>query len=53
MITKMKKYTFLVFYRQYELFLTQLRDFGLVHITAKNVDLEANETLQESVTYFA
>ena len=53
MITKMKKYTFLVFYRQYESFLTQLRDFGLVHITTKNVDLEANETLQESVTYFA
>ena len=39
MITQMKKYTFLVFHRDYEPFLTQLRDLGVVHITQKAAGL--------------
>lgn len=35
MITQMKKYTFLVFHRDYEAFLEQLRSLGVVHITEK------------------
>lgn len=35
MITQMKKYTFLVFHRDYDAFLQQLRDLGVVHITEK------------------
>lgn len=47
MITQMKKYTFLVFHRDYEPFLTQLRDLGVVHITQKAAGLiEDDEQLQ-------
>ena len=35
MITPMKKYTFLVFHRDYDTFLEQLREVGVVHITEK------------------
>ncbi|MEE1253992.1 MAG: V-type ATPase 116kDa subunit family protein [Paludibacteraceae bacterium] len=31
----MKKYTFLVFHREYEAFLEQLRELGVVHVTEK------------------
>jgi len=39
MITQMKKYTFLVFHRDYEPFLEQLRELGVVHITQKAAGL--------------
>ena len=32
MIAPMKKYSFLVFHREYEEFLLKLRDMGVVHI---------------------
>lgn len=51
MITKMKKYTMLVFYREYEAFLEQLRSLGVVHITTKNVDLSEDATLQKDIAY--
>ena len=52
MITQMKKYTFLVFHRDYEPFLTQLRDVGVVHITPKAAGLiENNEKLQEALEH--
>lgn len=51
MITKMKKYTMLVFYREYEVFLEQLRSLGVVHITTKNVDLSEDTTLQKDIAY--
>ena len=35
MITQMKKYTFLVFHREYDAFLEQLRELGVVHVTEK------------------
>ena len=50
MITQMKKYTFLVFHRDYEPFLEQLRELGVVHITQKAAGLiEDNEALQAAL----
>ncbi|MBQ7259158.1 MAG: V-type ATP synthase subunit I [Paludibacteraceae bacterium] len=52
MISKMKKYTFLVFHRDYDTFLTQLRDLGVVHITEKAAGLiENDETLQAALQH--
>ena len=52
MITQMKKYTFLVFHRDYEPFLTQLRDLGVVHITQKATGLiEDDEQLQAALQH--
>jgi len=46
MITQMKKYTFLVFHRDYEAFLEQLRNLGVVHITEKAAGMADDEHLQ-------
>lgn len=35
MICKMKKYTFLVYHKEYESFLTQLREVGVMHVSEK------------------
>ena len=52
MITQMKKYTFLVFHRDYDAFLKQLRDLGVVHITQKAAGLmEDNEQLQAALQH--
>lgn len=52
MITQMKKYTFLVFHRDYEPFLTQLRDLGVVDITLKSAGvIENDETLQATLQH--
>ena len=52
MISKMKKYTFLVFHRDYDAFLTQLRDLGVVHITEKAAGLiENDEALQATLQH--
>jgi len=52
MITQMKKYTFLVFHRDYEPFLTQLRDLGVVDITLKSAgDIENDEQLQAALQH--
>ena len=52
MITQMKKYTFLVFHRDYEPFLKQLRDLGVVHITQKAAGLiENDEALQAALQH--
>ena len=52
MITQMKKYTFLVFHRDYEPFLEQLRDLGVVHITQKAAGLiENDENLQAALQH--
>ena len=47
MITQMKKYTFLVFHREYEAFLEQLREAGVVHITEKAAGMAEDAHLQE------
>ena len=46
MITQMKKYTFLVFHREYDAFLEQLRDLGVVHITEKAAGNADDQQLQ-------
>ena len=47
MITQMKKYTFLVFHREYEAFLEQLREAGVVHVTEKAAGMAEDEQLQK------
>ena len=47
MITQMKKYTFLVFHREYEAFLEQLREAGVVHITEKAAGMADDAHLLE------
>ncbi len=52
MITQMKKYTFLVFHRDYDAFLTQLRELGVVHITQKAAGLiEDDADLQAALQH--
>ena len=52
MITQMKKYTFLVFHRDYEPFLEQVRELGVVHITQKAAGLiEDDEQLQAALQH--
>ena len=46
MIAKMKKLTFLVYHKEYETFLTSLRDLGLVHVTTRAQGTAANAELQ-------
>ena len=47
MITQMKKYTFLVFHREYDTFLEQLREVGVVHVTEKAAGMAEDAHLQE------
>ena len=49
MITKMKKYTFLVFHRDYDAFLTELREAGVVHVTQRAAGLAEDADLQELI----
>ena len=52
MISQMKKYTFLVFHRDYDTFLSQLRDLGVVDITQKAAGLlEQDEQLQSALQH--
>ncbi len=49
MITKMKKYTFLVYHRDYEQFLLRLREAGVVHVTEKAEGVADNPQLNEQM----
>ncbi len=49
MITKMKKFTFLVYYKDYETFLQNIRDLGVVHIAERMQGTPDNAALQESI----
>ena len=49
MITKMRKYTFLVFHRDYESFLTRLRELGVVHIDMKAQGLADRPEMQAAL----
>ena len=52
MITRMKKYTFLVFHRDYDTFLEQLREVGVVHISQKAAGLiEDDADLQTALQH--
>lgn len=47
MITTMKKYTFLVFHKEYEAFLNELRSLGVVHVSQKAEGVAEDETMQQ------
>ncbi len=47
MIVSMKKYTFLVFHKEYDAFLTQLREAGVVHISQKGSGEAEDPKMQE------
>lgn len=49
MITKMKKFTFLVFYKEYEQFLEQLRSLGVVHVSEQAQGTVQDAALQERI----
>lgn len=49
MIAKMKKFTFLVYYKEYESFLKQLRDIGVVHVVERQQGVVDDEELQENI----
>ncbi|MBR1809919.1 MAG: ATPase V [Paludibacteraceae bacterium] len=45
----MKKYTFLVFHRDYEHFLEQLREAGVLHVAEKATGIADNDSLQQQI----
>ena len=49
MITKMKKLTFLVYHKEYDAFLNNLRDLGVVHIAEKQQGMADNSALQQKI----
>jgi V/A-type H+-transporting ATPase subunit I len=49
MITKMKKLTFLVYHREYEPFLKDIRELGVVHVVEKRQGVADNAELQERI----
>ena len=49
MIAKMKKLTFLIYYKEYEQFLNSIRELGVVHIFTKAQGAADNLELQESI----
>jgi V/A-type H+-transporting ATPase subunit I len=49
MIVKMKKYTFLVYHREYDGFLKQLREQGVVHVAEKQGGAVEDESLRANM----
>ncbi len=49
MIAKMKKLTFLIYYKEYEQFLGSIRELGVVHIFTKAQGTADNAELQENI----
>ena len=49
MITKMKKLTFLVYHKEYEVFLNGVRELGVVHVAEKQQGVADNAELQDSI----
>lgn len=49
MITKMKKFTFLVFYKDYETFLENIRSLGVIHVAEKMQGTPDSQELQDSI----
>lgn len=47
MIVNMKKYTFLVFHKEYDAFLTNLREAGVVHVSEKAEGVANDEHVQK------
>ncbi|RLD76002.1 MAG: hypothetical protein DRJ10_14300 [Bacteroidetes bacterium] len=53
MIVPMKKYSFLVYHKEYELFLKNLQDLGVLHVIEKKLDDIENEGLLEKHSLLA
>lgn len=51
MIIKMKRYTFLVYHKQYESFLEQLRELGVLHVIEKAEGVAENDALREKMLF--
>ncbi len=54
MIEKMRKFTFLVYHKEYEAFLESLRELGVVHVEVRNsgeVNEAMGELLQQHASY--
>lgn len=54
MITKMKKLAFLVYHKEYEMFLEKIRELGVVHIVEKQwgeMDNHLNDFMQKRALY--
>lgn len=49
MIVKMKKYTFLVYYKQYLDFLERLKEIGVLHVIEKSEGITENDTLRDKM----
>lgn len=49
MITKMKKLTFLVYHKEYEEFLQNIRNLGVVHVAEKMQGTAESAELQENI----
>lgn len=49
MITKMKKLTFLVYHKEYESFLKDIRELGVIHVVEKQQGVVDNAELQENI----
>ena len=49
MILKMKRYTFLVYHKQYTEFLEKLRDTGVLHVIEKAEGIAENDALREKM----
>ncbi len=48
MISKMKKLTFLIYHQEYESFLSQIRELGVIHVQPRQAGL-MNDDLQQSL----
>lgn len=53
MIIKMKRYTFLVYHKQYDSFLEQLRELGVLHVIEKAEGVADNDALREKMLFAA
>lgn len=49
MITKMRKLTFLVYHKEYDAFLKDIRNLGVVHVAEKQRGVSGDEGLQENL----
>lgn len=49
MIVKMKRYSFLVYHKQYADFLDKLRETGVLHVIEKNQGIAENDALREKM----
>jgi len=50
MVTKMKKLTFLVYYKEYEQFLHELRELGVVHVVENKLNQAQSDQLESLYT---